>query len=132
MKNRKSMKRTVVAGLAVFMMLAQSVTAFACPAEPHDEVNCECEEGAHGTCVLYDEQFVDMDGNITPVSGISERLICLKHKIVEGYFQTHVDNGKGGCTVKTYESTRCIYCNTIWMGGLYAIDEFTRCPHDLK
>lgn len=126
------MKRTVVAGLAVFMMLAQSVTAFACPAEPHDEVNCECEEGAHGTCVLYDEQFVDMDGNITPVSGISERLICLKHKIVEGYFQTHVDNGKGGCTVKTYESTRCIYCNTIWMGGLYAIDEFTRCPHDLK
>lgn len=121
-----------MAGLAVFMMLAQSVTAFACPAEPHDEVNCECEEGAHGTCVLYDEQFVDMDGNITPVSGISERLICLKHKIVEGYFQTHVDNGKGGCTVKTYESTRCIYCNTIWMGGLYAIDEFTRCPHDLK
>ena len=105
-KNMKNLKKTVVAGLAAFMMLAESVTAFACTEAPH--------------------------GNITPVSGVSGRILCFKHKIVEGYFQTHVDNGKGGCTVKTYYSTRCIYCNTIWMGDLYAIDEFTRCPHDLK
>lgn len=124
------MKRTVVAGLAAFMMLAQSVTAFACPAEPHDEVNCECEEGAHGTCVLYDEQFVDMDGNITPVSGISGRTLCFKHRIVEGYFQTHVKDGKGGCTVKTYHSTQCVYCYTIWMGDLCATGRYVTCPHD--
>lgn len=131
-KNMKNLKKTVVAGLAAFMMLAESVTAFACTEAPHDEANCACAEGEHGDCILFDEQFVDMDGNITPVSGGSGRTICLKHRIVEGYFQTHVKNDTGGCTVKTYHSTQCVYCNTIWMGDLYAIDRFTTCPHNVK
>lgn len=125
-REMKKLKRTMVAGLAAFMLLAESVTAFACPAEPHDEASCECAE--HGA-VMYDEQFVDMDGNVTPVSGISPRVICLKHKIVEGYYQTHVKNSSGGCTVKTYYSTQCIYCNTIWLGDLDSIAEFAKCPH---
>ena len=131
-KNMKNLKKTVVAGLAAFMMLAESVTAFACTEAPHDEANCACAEGEHGDCILFDEQFVDMDGNITPVSGGSGRVLCFKHKIVEGYFQTHVKDGKGGCVVKTYHSTQCLYCNTIWMGDLFAIDEFTKCTHNVK
>lgn len=124
----KKMKRTMVAGLAAFMMLAESVTAFACPAEPHD-ADCGCGE-EHGAVILYDEQFVDEDGNITPVSGISERTICLGHRIVEGYYQTHVKDGKGGCTVKTYHSTQCVYCFTIWIGDLCSVDMSVKCPHD--
>ena len=131
-KNMKNLKKTVVAGLAAFMMLAESVTAFACTEAPHDEANCACAEGEHGDCILFDEQFVDMDGNITPVSGGGGRVLCFKHKIVEGYFQTHVKDGKGGCVVKTYHSTQCLYCNTIWMGDLFAIDEFTKCTHNVK
>lgn len=137
MKTRKitNLKRTVVAGLAAFMMLAESITAFACPAAPHDEAGCDCAEGEHDGCILYDEQFVDVDGNITPVNGVSTHILpilCLKHKIVEGYYQTHVKDGKGGCVVKTYESTKCIYCDTIWVGDLYAIAEFTTCTHNVK
>ena len=122
----KKMKRTMVAGLVAFMMLAESVTAFA--AEPHD-AGCGCGE-EHGAVILYDEQFVDEDGNITPVSGISEQTICLGHRIVEGYYQTHVKDGKGGCTVKTYHSTQCVYCFTIWIGDLRLMAEFAKCPHD--
>lgn len=133
MKTRKirNFRRTVVAGLAAFMMLAESVTAFACPAVAHDDAQCTCAEEAHNEVILFDEQFVDVDGNVTPVSGISPRLICLKHTIVEGYFQTHVRDGRGGCTVKTYHSTRCVCCNTIWMGDLCAVAEFVTCTHDI-
>ena len=122
----KKMKRTMVAGLVAFMMLAESVTAFA--AEPHD-AGCGCGE-EHGAVILYDEQFVDEDGNITPVSGISEQTICLGHRIVEGYYQTHVKDGKGGCTVKTYHSTQCVYCFTIWISTVYSKDTYAKCPHD--
>nr|WP_304578775.1 hypothetical protein [uncultured Acetatifactor sp.] len=122
----KKMKRTMVAGLAAFMMLAESVTAFA--AEPHD-AGCGCGE-EHGAVILYDEQFVDEDGNITPVSGISAQVFCFGHRIVEGYFQTHVADGKGGCVVKTYHSTKCVYCDTVWVGALYSTDTYAKCPHD--
>lgn len=131
-KKMRNLKRTVVAGLAAFMMLAESVTAFACPAEPHDEAHCDCAEGECNADILYDRQFVDMDGNITPVSGVSGRVLCLKHRIVQGYYQTHVKNDTGGCTVKTYNSTQCVYCNTIWVTDLYAIDRFTTCTHNVK
>ena len=128
MKTRKmrNLKRTVVAGLVAFMMLAESVTAFAAPADTHDE-GCDCAE--HGAVILYDEQFVDMDGNIVPANGINPRLICPGHNIVSGYFQTHAKDGKGGCNVKTYHSTRCLYCETIWVGDLCAVDTHVTCPH---
>ncbi len=125
-REMRKMKKTMVAGLAAAMMLAQSITVFACSAEPHDETDCGCTEAG----VLYDEQFVDMDGNITPVSGISMQTICPGHRKLEGYYQTHVKDDKGGCVVKTYESTQCVYCFTIWVGDLYAIDRFVKCPHD--
>ena len=122
----KKMKRTMVAGLVAFMMLAESVTAFA--AEPHD-AGCGCGE-EHGAVILYDEQFVDEDGNITPVSGISAQVLCPQHRIVDGYFQTHVDDGKGGCVVKTYHGRQCVNCYIIWLGDLYAVTEYVKCPHD--
>lgn len=128
----RHMKKALVAGLAAFMMLAESVTAYACPAEIHDEEHCTCA-GEHGTDMLYDAQFVDEDGNVTPVSGINPRVLCLKHEIVSGYYQTHVRDGKGGCTVKMYHSTQCVYCNTIWVGDLCAVEENVKCPHgDMK
>lgn len=129
MKTRKmrNLRKTIVAGFAAFMMLAESLTAFAAPVE-HPEEGCT-EEGCvcHGE-VLYDEQFVDMDGNIHPV-GPSGRVFCIKHDIVDGYYQTHVKNDDGGCTVKTYKGKTCIYCHTIWLGDLYSTAKFVKCPH---
>ena len=132
MKTRKmrNWKRTMAAGLAAFMMLAESVTAFACPVEVHDEECCECAE--HGAVILYEEQFVDMEENVTPVSGINPQILCPGHKVVEGYYQTHVKDGKGGCVVKTYESTQCLYCETIWVKDWVATDTYAKCPHNVK
>ena len=134
MKTRKmrNLKRTVVAGLAAFMMLAESVTVFAAPVEEHvHDEGCDCC-AEHDGDILYEGQFVDMDGNITPVSGVNPRLICPGHNIVSGYFQTHVKDGKGGCVVKTYHSTRCLYCETIWVGDLCSVTEFVTCTHNVK
>lgn len=123
--------KAAVAGFAAFMMLAESVTAFACPAELPGEV-CTCDEEGHEGCgevILYDEQFVDEEGNIYPAHTINGRVFCIKHDIVEGYLQNHYKNDDGSCTVKTYKATTCIYCNTIWMGDLVSTRKYVKCPH---
>lgn len=121
--------KTVVAGLAAFMMLSQSFTAFACQEAPHGEAGECTEHAAAGEAILYDAQFVDEDGNVYPVDGINPQVFCIKHDIVSGYYQTHVKDDKGGCTVKTYAGTTCIYCNTIWVGDLVNKTVYAKCPH---
>lgn len=122
--------KTVVAGIAAFMMLAQPFTALACTEEAHTEaLECAEEHGALGEVILYDAQFVDEDGNVYPVEELSPQLFCIKHEIVSGYFQTHVKDDKGGCTVKTYDSTKCLICDTIWLGDLVNKTVYAKCPH---
>lgn len=124
--------KTVVASLAAFMMLAQPFTASACPAEHHvEEAECDEEHSAEGSVILYNAQFVDEDGNVYPVSEISPQVFCISHRKVDGYYQTHVADGKGGCTVKTYKSVKCVICDTIWLGDLIDISTYAKCPHDI-
>lgn len=124
--------KTVVASLTAFMMMAQPFTASACTAEPHVDT-CECgeEHSAELNAIFSDAQFVDEDGNVYPVSGISPQVFCPGHEKVNGYFQTHVSDGKGGCTVKTYKGVKCVICDTIWLGDLIDISEYAKCPHDI-
>lgn len=63
------------------------------------------------------------------VGSFSPYVFCIKHDIRPGYFQTHVRDDKGGCTVKTYEGTRCTICNSIWVGDLYSTFTYVKCPH---
>lgn len=136
---KRTMKRfgkTVAAGLAAFLLLAESLTASAYSAEqPGAGADTECTEencGGHGEVILYDEQIVDMDGNIYPVdkSRIREGLCwLLGHDIIDAYLQNHMENDDGGCTVRTFKCTTCIYCHTIWVGDLYATSRYVRCPH---
>lgn len=128
--------KAAVAGFAALMMLAESVTAFACPAEPQfPEGVCTCGEEGHEGCegcgevILYDEQFVDEEGNIYPSHTISMRLPCFKHEKVEGYLQNHYKYDDGSCTVKTYKATTCLICDTIWMGDLVSARKYVTCPH---
>lgn len=122
--------KTVVASLAAFMMLAQPFTAAACPADVHvDAEECTEEHDVVESGIFYDAQFVDEDGNVYPVSEISPQVFCFKHEKVDGYFQTHVEDGKGGCTVKTYKGVTCVICDTIWVGDLIRITEYAKCPH---
>lgn len=68
--------------------------------------------------VLYDEQFVDENGEIYPADTATEQEACPEHKTVSGIVQIHEKNSEGGCTLETYEGTKCTECGTVWKGKL--------------
>jgi len=148
-RSSKSKKKMAAVGMFTAMVMASSLTAFAYPhvyqvedtavevAEDVIDGNAfwAPERGEKGfdisqVQILYDEQFVDETGMIYPAKPNSMRKICLfGHDIVSGYFQTHVKDDNGGCTVKVYESTRCTKCDTIWVGDLQSTTTWVKCPH---
>lgn len=67
--------------------------------------------------------------NVYPVNSSSPYVFCIKHDIVSGYFQAHQKDGKGGCIVKIHESTKCLNCNTIWIGAWVKTLMYAECPH---
>lgn len=72
--------------------------------------------GALTDTILYDEQFVDGDGQIYPVVTSDEQGSCYVHDNVFGIVQIHVKNDEGGCTIEAYEGTRCTKCGSGWKG----------------
>lgn len=72
--------------------------------------------GALTDVILYDEQFVDGDGQIYPVDISDEQGACSVHDNVLGIVQMHVKNDEGGCTIEAYEGTRCTKCGSVWKG----------------
>ncbi len=131
MKTRKMKlwQKVMASGVLACMLTVNSMTAFACPDGHKAEENAAEAVEEQEPVVLYDSQFVDEEGNVTPVSTHMPRVWCFKHDIVSGYVQTHVKNDKGGCTVKTYEATQCIICNTIWTGDRIRVTTYVTCPH---
>lgn len=135
MKKRmmRHLGKMAVAGLAAFLLLAEPLTAIAYSGEPGAVTECTDENcSGHGEVILYDEQIVDMDGNIYPVNNPHARGgLCwlFGHEIIDGYLDTHLKNDSGGCTVKTYTCTACIYCDTIWVGDLIRTTRHVKCPH---
>lgn len=147
-KDIKTWKKRLAASAFAAMMVLNSFTAMAYPDVYHVEDN-EAEvadmvvdgdgfwldesigDGYHKEIfdVLYEEEFIDAEGNITPASSYSPYVFCIKHKIVSGYFQAHQKYDDGSCLVKVHESTRCVICNTIWIGDLYSTLTYTKCPH---
>lgn len=149
--NKRKIRRweKVVAGsLFAVMVFASSLTAFAYPnvyqMEEFTETESEamdagdtfwvCDEDVNGfdfsaDVIIYDEQFIDEEGNIYPANTNNARVICFNHNIVSGYLQFHVKDDNGGCTVTIYKSTRCTKCNTIWLGDLVSTHIYVTCPH---
>lgn len=78
--------------------------------------------------VLYDEQFVDGDGQIYPAI-IMEESTCNEHNTVSGVVQMHMKDGKGGCSIETYEGSRCMRCGNVWSGDFLHKTEKTLCTH---
>lgn len=144
----KNWKKKVAASVFAVLLMANSLTALAYPDVYHVEVGEEevvkpsiegevywaggfSEDGFDVVVadILFDEEFVDMEGNISPVYSISPYVFCFKHDIVSGYYQTHLRDDNGGCTVKIYESTKCLNCNTIWVGDWVSTYTYAKCPH---
>ncbi len=154
-KEIKNWKKRLAAGVFAGLLVANSFTAMAYPNVYHvedneanvvkgtvvgdgfwtsglyeedgyDEISTESNLMAE---VLYDEEFIDEDGNIHPINSHSPYVFCFKHDIVSGYYQTHLKDDKGGCTVEIYESTKCLNCNTIWIGDWVKTLMYAICPH---
>ncbi len=145
----KRWKKCFAAGVFAMMMVVSSFTAMAYPDVYHVDAeyvdaaakisNGEAVwtdftlEGVYDKLlfdVVYDDQFIDGEGNVYPADSFSPYVFCIKHDIRPGYMQTHVKDGKGGCTVDVYEGTRCTICNSIWVGELHSTYIYVTCPHD--
>lgn len=140
MKERKNKScREKAAAICVFGLLVflDSLTALAYPQVYHvknavveaaeDAVGGgnfwvdDFTEDGYGTfshTILYNEQFVDEDGQIYPACFEKEGEICSEHDNVVGIMQIHVKDSDGSCTVEVYEGTRCKKCNIAWKGEL--------------
>lgn len=147
-KQRKTWQKVIAAGVFAVMLFANSLTALAYPnvyqmeatseREAEIAINSELmwmesdfqdEYNFDLNIIKYDRQFVDENGNIYPADETSPHILCLKHSIVSGYLQMHERNSSGGCTVYTYNSTRCTNCDTIWIGDLVSTTNYVTCPH---
>lgn len=147
-KQIKKWKKRFAAGVFAALMIVNSFTALAYPDVYHVDVDqtATAEDASDGSAawadfsvvevynkpvfeVIYEDQFIDKEGNVYPASSFSPYVFCIKHDIRPGYFQTHVKDDNGGCTVKTYEGTRCTICNSIWVGDLYSTLTYVKCPH---
>ena len=145
----KCWERLVAVGVFVVFMMVDSLAALAYPnvyQVNNAEVNTaekaivgentwmtvdvsEADEDLPEFDVLYDKEFVSLDGDIAEVNDYAPIKFCFKHKWEDGYFQTHLKNSSGGCTTDVYKGQRCIWCNTINLEGLYATHTYTTCPH---
>ncbi len=79
--------------------------------------------------VVYDNEFIDENGVITPVGGEQPQVICPGHHWVEGYAQTHLKNRDGSCVVDVFYATRCTVCGGVKVKDLYCSTSFPKCPH---
>lgn len=140
MKNRKSIRggeKAIAISAFVFLIFLDSLTALAYPKVNHikNAVTEAAEDAVDGgnfwiydyaeggydksqEVILYDEQFVDENGEIYPADTATEQETCPEHKTVSGIVQIHEKNSEGGCTLETYEGTRCTECGTVWKGEL--------------
>lgn len=140
-------EKAVAIGVFAFLVFLNSLTALAYPKVRHvkDAVIETAEDAVDGNnfwiydynvegydiyqdLVLYDEQFVDEDGEIYPIDFTAEEG-CLKHNIISGIVQVHGRDGEGGCTLEVYDGTRCTECGTVWKGDLLHKTRKMPCSH---
>ena len=148
MRKMKSLEKVIAVSLFVVLMLADSLVAFAYPSVYHVEETVveRAERATEGGIlwtdgvvtdgyevqvfeVLYDHEFIDEAGNISPVNEIQPHVFCIGHKWVSGYYQIHTKNADGSCAVESYHSNRCTLCDTVTVGDLYATHYYVTCPH---
>lgn len=79
--------------------------------------------------VLYDEQFVDENGNIYPVNEKAHTYANCNHTYISGTYKQHNKNSDGSCTMTYYESQYCTKCGNCIIGKQISQATFTQCVH---
>ena len=147
-RKMKRWQKIVTASVFAVFMMADSLVALAYPDVYHvedkkDKVEAtadiveaadsfwvndvKCEDMVFE--VLFDEEFIDETGTIIPVNSNQPYVFCLGHKWQSGYFQSHLKDDNGGCTIYIYSSQLCPVCNTIVIEDLYAKYYYATCTH---
>ena len=79
--------------------------------------------------VLYDEQFVDADGNVYEVHfDASPYAFCI-HNFVDGTLARHVTYTDGSCLMSYYEGQMCTICSYTIVGDFISSHTYATCPH---
>ena len=151
LKNRRCIKRkekAFVICLFGFLVFLDSLTALAYPKVRHvkNAITEMAEDAVDGNnfwiydyaadgfdmpleAVMYDEQFVDREGQVYPLGSGNETENCSNHDILSGVVQIHIRDDDGACTIETYEGTRCSKCGNVWRGNFLFEIEKSSCPH---
>lgn len=81
--------------------------------------------------IIYDKQFVDMEGNIYPYSDddtMTTYRSC-SHDFESGTSTEHKSYSNGGCEVREYHSQRCKKCGYLVRGEKIRTIIYDVCPH---
>lgn len=146
--NSRKMKRwekLIAVSVFVVLMLADSLVAFAYPSVYHVEDETDAAQIVSQVAagdglwkddkdtlefeILYDVEFIDENGTITPVNDAQPMVFCPGHNWKQGYVQTHEKNDNGGCTITLFNSRRCVYCDTVIIESWHSSHSYAVCPH---
>lgn len=81
--------------------------------------------------IIYDKQFVDMEGNIYPYPDedtLTTYRSC-SHYFVSGTSTEHNSYSDGSCKVRQYRAQRCDICGYVIRGDLISTTIYVVCPH---
>ncbi len=80
--------------------------------------------------ILYDDQFVDEEGNIYPIAEAGDAVYAsCRHQYEEGTAYSHAMNGSGGCAVTVYKAQRCTLCGIVIQGEQIGVFQYNVCTH---
>lgn len=84
---------------------------------------------AEGAPVLFDEQFVDADGNVYEVHSDALPYYNCDHSFKDGVFSVHATYKDGHCVMYYYEGQMCTICSYTIVGDLINEVTYKICPH---
>lgn len=79
--------------------------------------------------VLYEEQFVDADGNVYEVHSDASPYYNCSHSFKDGVYVRHTTYKDGSCIMEYYEGQMCTICSYTIVGDVINIVTYLKCPH---
>lgn len=79
--------------------------------------------------ILFDEQFIDENGNIYEVNTEIQPHEACSHEKKSGTYARHVVFNDGHCEVQYYNAEWCVYCGYTWVHDYRNTVTYAICPH---
>lgn len=79
--------------------------------------------------IIYDEQFIDEDGNIYEITDTAQTYADCAHQYESGKTVGHTKNKDGSCEYIIYWAQRCTKCGITVRGDVYSTQHYPVCPH---